>query len=101
MDKKPGLIPLKDVIRSILAESKIPFNPEDGLIWKVWREVVGEAIAANTEPLWIKQGRLRVKVMDPMWLQELGYAEKTIKEKLNKRLGREAVAKIEFKMASR
>ena len=101
-EKKPTLTPLRDIITSLLGDTAaLPFNPQDALIWKVWDEVVGSPISRNAQPLWIKQGRLRVKVSDPIWLQELGLVEGTIKEKLNTRLGRQAVEKIEFRLTSK
>jgi len=99
--KKESLTPLKDVIASIFGDSKLPFNPDDAWIWKVWDEVVGDPIADHARPSWIKDGRLRVKVSDPIWLQELEFVEETIKERLNTKLGRKAVKKIEFRIGSK
>ena len=99
--KKKTLVPLKDVLSSLLSDSKLPFNPDDARIWKEWEAAVGAAIAKNAQPEWIKNGKLRVKVSDPIWLQELGYAEESIKEKLNQRLGRRAVDRIEFRLGSK
>jgi len=100
-EKKPSLTPLKDILAALLGDSRLPFNPADGLIWKVWDETVGPAIAKNAQPLWINKGRLRVNVSDPIWLQELSFAEEPIREKLNSKLGRRAVEKIEFRLRSR
>lgn len=99
-EKKDSLTPLKDVIASLLGDAALPFNPDDARIWRVWEEVVGLPVARHTRPLWIKEGKLRVSVTDPIWLQELGYVEKTILKKLNEKLGRSAVKRIEFRMAS-
>ena len=100
-NKTDSLTPLKDIIASILSDSRLPFNPDDAYIWKVWDEAVGKAVARNAQPLWIRDGRLRVKVSDPIWLQELGFAEETIRENLNEKLGRKAVRKIEFRLRSK
>ncbi len=99
--RKESLTPLGDILSALLADSNLPFNPRDATIWKIWDEAVGSAIARNAQPLWIKDRRLRVKVSDPIWLQELSYMEVTIREKLNARLGRQAVEKIEFRLNSR
>jgi predicted nucleic acid-binding Zn ribbon protein len=99
--KKTPLTPLKEIMAGLLKEGALPFNPDDARIWSVWDEVVCPAIAKNAQPLWIKDGRLRVKVSDPIWLQELGFAEASIKEKLNSTLGRQVVEKIEFKLTFR
>ncbi|MGD2125378.1 MAG: DUF721 domain-containing protein [Desulfobacteraceae bacterium] len=101
VEKKRTLTPLKDILASLLGDAKLPFNPDDAHIWRVWDEVVGPAIARNAQPLWIKEGRLRVKVSDPIWLQELGFVEGTIREKLNTKLARKAVDRIEFRLRSK
>lgn len=101
MSKNEGpLTPLKDVIATLLGDTLLPFNPDDARIWKFWDEVVGPPVAKQARPLWIKEGKLRVGVTDPIWLQELGYVEKTIRDKLNVKLGRPAVKRIEFRIAS-
>ncbi|MFZ7112187.1 MAG: DUF721 domain-containing protein [Desulfatiglandales bacterium] len=92
---------LKDILDKLMGDAGLPFNPNDALIWKVWDEVVGPAISSHAQPTWIKDGRLRVKVSDPIWLQELGFAGDTIKEKLNKKLCRNAVKRIEFRLDTR
>ncbi|MBN2032765.1 MAG: DUF721 domain-containing protein [Deltaproteobacteria bacterium] len=101
MAKNTNLIPLKDILAELLKSPDLPFNPEDGLIWYVWDEVVGEAASRNAQPLWVKKKRLRVKVSDPIWLQELCLREEDMRKKLNHKLGRKAVEKIEFRLRSR
>jgi len=100
-DTRASLTPLREVIASLLSDPSLPFTPEDALLWKVWDEAVGSAVARNAQPLWIRKGLLRVKVSDPIWLQELSLAESSIRENLNERLGRRAVKKIEFRLRSR
>jgi predicted nucleic acid-binding Zn ribbon protein len=101
MGKNPTLTSLKDIMADLLGSTNLPFNPEDATIWRVWDEVAGETVARNAQPLWVKNGRLRVKVSDPIWLQELSFMEETMRNKLNERLGRKAVEKIEFRLRSR
>ena len=99
--KKKSLVPLKDVLSSIFSDSRLPFNPDDARIWREWEGAVGAAIAKNAQPEWIKNGKLRVRVSNSIWLQELGFVEETIKEKLNRRLGRRAVDRIEFRLGAK
>ena len=99
--EKDSLTPLKDIIANIWADAKLPFNPEDAAVWKVWDEAVGPAISKNAHPLWIRDRNLRVSVTDPIWLQELRFVEGTMREKINEKLGREAVEKIEFRLGSK
>jgi len=97
-EEKNTLTPLKNIIAELLRGGKLAFNPDDAKIWEVWEDVVGPAVSRNTHPSWIKDRRLRVTVSDPIWLQELKFVEETIKDKLNKRLGRKAVEKIDFRI---
>ena len=100
-EKKDKLTSLKDILADIFKDSKLPFNPDDALIWKVWDDAVGPAISKNAHPLWIKERTLRVAVSDPIWLQELRFVEETMRGKVNQKLGRIAVEKIEFRLGSR
>lgn len=95
--KKETLTPLKDIISGILKDTDLPFNPGDAKIWQVWEEAVGKGIAAHARPVWIRNNCLRVNVSDSVWLQELEYVKDTIIEKLNTKVGRSAVKKIELR----
>jgi len=93
-----GLTPIRDVLQAIFHDPSMPFNPEDARIFDLWDGVVGPAISRNARPSWIREGRLRVRVSGPIWLQELEFAGETIRERLNQALGRPAVKKIEFRL---
>jgi len=95
---KTELTPLGDIISGLLTDGTLPFHPDDVDIWRVWAEVVGDTISESARPARIRKGRLRVTVSDPIWLQELNFLESTIREKLNKRLGRTAVKTIDFRV---
>ncbi len=98
--RKTSLTPLKDVLGSLFREGGLPFDLDDVRIWQVWEDAVGAVVARHARPSWIKDRRLRVTVSDPVWLQELRFQEQEIRERLNERLGKEIVKKIEFRMGS-
>jgi len=98
---KNELTPLRDIISGLLTDGILSFNPDDVDIWKVWNEVVGQTISESARPTRIRKGRLSVTVSDPIWLQELNFLESTIREKLNSKLGRMAVDKIDFRVGRR
>jgi predicted nucleic acid-binding Zn ribbon protein len=79
----------------------LPFDLEDGQIWKLWKSVVGEHTARHTQPVAIRNKVLTVWVSSSIWLQELRYREKEIIQKLNRMLERDAVEKIRFQMIKR
>lgn len=100
-ENKTGLTSLKEIIGSLMEGSALDVNPEDAMIWRIWEDAVGPVVSRNAHPLWIRRGLLRVKVSEPIWLQELGLSERAIREKLNEKLGRAAVQRIEFRLNSR
>ena len=99
--RKKELTSLRDIITGLLTDGTLPFNPDDVDIWRVWDEVVGETISQSARPTRIKKRRLSVTVSDSIWLQELSFLESTIREKLNSRLGRMAVDRIDFRVGRR
>jgi predicted nucleic acid-binding Zn ribbon protein len=64
-----------------------------------WPQVVGEEVAANSQPVQLKQGRLVVAVSSPAWAQTLQFLETTIAAGLNQRLGGAAVERVSFRHA--
>ena len=99
-EKKDTMTPLKDILNGLLSGTNLPFNPADAEIWDIWEEVVGQTIAEHARPSNIRNKKLRVHVSEPIWLQELEFVAETIKEKLNRKLGRNAVEKIIFRLGS-
>lgn len=96
--EKKSLSSLKEILAGLLSGGALPFNLDDARIWRVWEEAVGPAVALRARPSWIQNRRLRVLVSDSVWLQELAFMEESIKDNLNRRLGRTAVDKIEFRL---
>ncbi len=66
-------------------------------IWRLWPEVVGQAVACRAQPLRIINGTLTVAVSSGPWMQELTFLKEMMKEKLNERLGSEVVRTIILK----
>ena len=98
-DKK-SFTHIKEVIDDILATSALPIDFDDIRIWKLWDGVVGKRIAQHARPSWIKKGVLLIKVTDSVWVQELEFKAETIKESLNKKLQREAIREIRFRVGT-
>jgi predicted nucleic acid-binding Zn ribbon protein len=99
-EKKRSLTSLKEIVKEILKDGTVPFNPEDMEIWRVWDEVVGPVVSRHAQPAWFDKGCLRVMVSDPIWLQELRFSVDEIKKGLNSKLGRGAVKHIDIRVGS-
>lgn len=99
--KKNKMTAIGDIISNIFNDPKLPISPDNAKIWKIWDDAVGPIVAKHARPVRIWEGTLRVRVWDPIWLQELRLIEKSIKEKLNEKLGQNKIEKIEFKLEFR
>jgi hypothetical protein len=93
-----GFTHIKAVIDGIFNAPTFPVDLDDVRIWKLWESVVGKKIAEHAQPSMMKRGVLLVKVSDSVWLQELEFKTEKIKERLNRRLHREAIKKIRLKV---
>ncbi|MFC1550807.1 DUF721 domain-containing protein [Candidatus Neomarinimicrobiota bacterium] len=62
----------------------------------VWKKVVGDKIATNTDPVNIRNGVLIVRASSSTWRQELLLKKSSILEKLNKYLKKEIIKDIRF-----
>ena len=92
------MTPLKDIITYLFKEKTLPFNIKDARIWMVWDEIVGPSISKNAQPSGINDKKLKVIVSNPIWLQELQFTEESIRNQLNRKLGRKAIQKIDFRV---
>jgi hypothetical protein len=70
-------------------------------IWARWPDLVGERIAAHTEPAGLKNRRLTVRVASAAWLQELSFLRAELVQKINAGLGDERVREIRLVAGSK
>ncbi len=62
-----------------------------------WPSIVGEKIAAVTEPSRIEDGTLTVHVKRAAWRNELTFLKQDLRKKINEVMGEEIVTEIIFR----
>jgi predicted nucleic acid-binding Zn ribbon protein len=87
---------LGDILARKLKSLGVAKKLKEASVSDVWSEVVGEAIAAHTEPIRCENGKLLVKVDNPVWRHELIYQKPNFLRKLNGKLGEHVVDDIYF-----
>lgn len=100
MQKRPKMRfpkPVAEFFREGLRGTALGERLRDADIWRVWPDVVGQAIASRAAPLRIINGTLTVAVSNGPWMQELSFLKEMIKDKLNLTLGSEIVKDIILK----
>jgi predicted nucleic acid-binding Zn ribbon protein len=85
---------LGDVLRAALERLPIARRLADSALWEHWDAVVGATVARHAQPRRFKNGILFVGVDSPEWMQELVFLKHDLRERLNVRLGREAVRDV-------
>lgn len=100
MSKRPRM-PFPRSLSGLVQENLVGLGLAERLreaeIWRIWPEVVGEALALRAYPVRIIDGKLTVAVSSAPWMQELRFMTDVMKEKLNRSLGVEVVREIVLK----
>lgn len=67
-------------------------------VWGVWDQAVGETVAQQAQPTFVRGDTLIVKCSSSAWMQQLQFMKGTICKELNRLLGKEVVKDIRFQM---
>jgi predicted nucleic acid-binding Zn ribbon protein len=96
MIKKSNSQSLGDAIREMLREYNLEAKHHEIDAVGLWPEIVGDMINRHTRNIYIKSGKLFVKIDSPALKNELLYARNKIKEAINKRAGKEVISDVIF-----
>lgn len=61
-----------------------------------WEEIVGTAIAKQTQSIYISQQCLHIKISNPLWRKELQYQSKELLQHINQFAGYELIKEIKI-----
>jgi predicted nucleic acid-binding Zn ribbon protein len=88
--------PLKEVLQELIETYHLEGKLNEVKAVHSWENVVGEMIARHTKDLYIRSGKLFVKIDSPALKHELTYSSSVIIEKLNAEAGCKVVQEIVF-----
>jgi len=91
---------LGDVLTAALGRLPEAQRLADHAVWTHWDAVVGATLARHARPDRFRRGVLVVAVDSPEWMQELQFLKHELRERLNARLGRNAVRDVYLVLAS-
>ena len=95
---KSKISPISEVLQSVFAKLEGDANPSKEGIESLWRELVGEDGLRHSRPVAIRKKVLNVLVDNSTWLQELSMRKRDILKGLKRRLGRDRISEINFKI---
>ncbi len=99
MKKKREPFPIANVIDTIFKKTPVKKKNDYLLIYKTWKQTVGENIAGNTRPEGIRGDVLFVGVSNSIWMQELSFIKKNIVKKINETLSETKIKDIRFRIS--
>ena len=87
---------LKKAIKNVVRESGIDKALKQERAVFLWEEVVGKTVSAVTEAKKVENGVLLIKTQSSTWRQELYLQKKQIINKINTKIGSNAIKEIRF-----
>ncbi|MEQ1860342.1 MAG: DUF721 domain-containing protein [Chthoniobacteraceae bacterium] len=91
--------PIFDPLAKVMAALGLGDRVREEEIRRVWRDIVGEFLAAHSNPAALQNGVLIVRVLQPTLLYELDRNSKPqIVQKLRARFGAKVVRDIKFRI---
>ena len=91
-----GPVALGEGIRRAIASLGIETQILEQRVLLLWPGVVGERVARTTRVDAIRRGELFVSVRQDAWRHRLFFERESIRERLNREVGREVVRSIHF-----
>jgi predicted nucleic acid-binding Zn ribbon protein len=88
--------PIGEVLRELIETYRLEGKLNELKIVHAWEDVVGQMIANHTKDLYVRNGKLFVKVDSPALKNELTFNTSTIQERLNNAAGGQVITEIIF-----
>ncbi len=88
--------PLGEVLREMIETYHLEGKLNEIKVIQSWEKVVGEMIARYTKDLYIRNGKLFVKIDSPALKNELTYSSSMIVDKLNDEAGCKVIDEVIF-----
>lgn len=87
---------LKQVLNIYLHKTGLAKGVAQNTAISLWPEIVGTAVAENTQAESVEHGVLTIKTSTPTWRQELQFQKNEIISKLNEQIGKNTIKDIKF-----
>ena len=87
---------INTALKSLIEKTGLKKRLEQQRVLEMWGQIVGGAIAKNTEAVSVNQGTLVIKAKSAAWRQELQLQKKEILENLNTGSANKLIKDIRF-----
>ena len=90
--------PISEVIHHVFEKMENTVNPFEEDIEALWKELAGNDGARHSKPIRIQKTVLNVLVDSSGWMQELSMKKRALLKGLKRRLGKDRISEIRFKI---
>ena len=98
MAERSKISRISDIIKSVFAEFENKKNISKEDIEVFWKDIVGDNGFKHSRPLAIRKEILTVQVDSSGWMQELSMRKRNILKGLKRRLGKDKISEIHFRI---
>ena len=95
---KSKISPISEVIQSVFTKLEGTTNPFQEDMESLWKELVGQDGFRHSRPVAIRKNILNVLVDNSSWMQELSMRKRNILKGLKRKLGKDKISEIHFKI---
>lgn len=92
-----GIEPIDKIMAKVFATGRFGDRAQVAQLWGLWKDIVGETIASHSFPEEIKNGKLYIKVDNPVWHQQLDLLKEELQQKIESKLEVPGFEKIVFR----
>lgn len=85
------------ILKQLFRDQEWEKHLEASLLLLRWQELVGSQIAQQSQPEFIKDGVLQVRVENSVWLNHLRFLGEELRQKLNEKLSPQEIKEIRFR----
>ena len=98
MTSRSKISPIGEVIKSVFTNLESAANPTQEDVESFWKELVGQDGFRHSRPVAIRKKILNVVVDNSGWMQELSMRKRSILKGLKRKLGRDRISEINFRI---
>jgi predicted nucleic acid-binding Zn ribbon protein len=88
------------ILKQLFQDQKWENNIEASLPLLRWQEIVGSQLAKQTQPEYLKDGVLQVRVENSVWLNHLRFLGEELRQKLNQELPSLEIKELRFRQGT-
>jgi predicted nucleic acid-binding Zn ribbon protein len=100
LDRKRRPEHIGSILKQLFQDQKWENNIEASLPLLRWQEIVGSQLARQTQPEFLKDGVLQVRVENSVWLNHLRYLGEELRQKLNEELPSLEIKELRFRQGT-